>query len=237
MGGMRKTLLRVPRPGEPASRASCRSELRYFSSVSPCCNSSRYPRRRFVRVEANVRTAIVACLSLSLCGCVPALRHEFYLPAAPGGKVLTNPCWRTQETIRFDRPAFLAEMNVMGRGGKQFVEVRWEIQPGKTLELAQSNARVSLGNQTEAVDTDLHLSLVGSAMELQPVRPMAGGYLPPPVETALRNYWIYVALPEQPGDSFRVLLPAFSVDGKADSLPEVRFTKQSSVQYFAPIQC
>ena len=165
------------------------------------------------------------------------LPHEYYLPAATGGEVLTNRCWRTRESIRIDRPGLLAELQVMTRDHKRFIEIQWELQPGRTLELSQSAARVYLGDQVQPAEITLQQSLVGYAMELQPVTPLVGGYLPPPVETALRNYWMYVALPDSLPDSFRVLVPAYAIDGQVDSLPEVRFTKVSSVQFLAPIQC
>jgi hypothetical protein len=46
-----------------------------------------------------------------------------------------------------------------------------------------------------------------------------------------------LALPEHLGDSFRLVMPAYSVDGQAASLPEVRFRRQTDIQFFAPIQC
>jgi hypothetical protein len=94
-----------------------------------------------------------------------------------------------------------------------------------------------MGDQAQPVEIAMQESLVGSAMELQPVAPLVGGYLPPPVESSLRNVWTYLALPETLPESFRLQMPAYSIGGKTDSLPEVRFIKTTSVQFLAPIQC
>ena len=184
-----------------------------------------------------MRIATVACIFLSLCGCIPVLPHEYYLPAAAGGVVMVNHCWRTRESIQVSQPGVLAEVQVMMRERQRFLEIRWELQPGETLELTQSTARFYVDDPEQSLQIAMQQSLYGAASDLQPVRPMVGSYLSPPVETSLRSFWTYVALPASLPDSFRVLIATYSIDGRTGSLPELRFTKESSVQFLAPIQC
>jgi hypothetical protein len=148
-----------------------------------------------------------------------------------------NACWHTHERIQFRRPEVLTETYVMKREGKRFIETRWEIQPGKTVELASATAVLHIGDPPQQTELVLHLSRNGTPLELQSVATMVGGYLPPPGEKYLRNFWMYLALPEHLGDSFRLVMPAYSVDGEVASLPDVRFGKETDVQFFAPIQC
>lgn len=183
-----------------------------------------------------MRIVALASICCWLCGCVPVLSHTYYRPDAPDGEVVTNFCWKMQDSIRIRRPGLLSEMRVITRDGKRYVQTLWEIDPDKTVEVTDSKARVVFA---ELAPKEIELQLGASAepMDLQPLSPMVGGYFPPPHAHYPRNFWMYLALPDPLADSFRVLVPAYEIDGKADSLPEVRFTKQTSVQLLAPIQC
>lgn len=189
-----------------------------------------------MRITAPRAIALI-CICSSISACVPILPHRYYRPDADGGEVQRNVCWGTYERIRIHRPGVIAEMKVMKSDGKRFIETQVEVQPGKTVELMDSNAQLFLNEREAPLKVPLHLSSHGAPVDEQPLAPLVGGYLPPPTETYVRNVWLYLTLPDPVADSFEILIPQYSIDGHTDSLPIVRFKKETSVQFIAPIQC
>jgi len=62
---------------------------------------------------------------------------------------------------------------------------------------------------------------------------MAGEF----IGRSFRNYWLFAPLNKPLGDHFRLALPPFLMDGKPMTLPDVDFSKETRVQFIAPIQC
>jgi hypothetical protein len=201
----------------------------------------RWPRARFaMRV---LRMLAVAGLPFACTGCVPVLVHHYYEPAATGGHVREDVCWHRTDVIEFKQPYAAIESRIRRRDDRQFVEMRWQVVPGRTIAFASDVVQYA---PTGSAPTALKLSQRSYEDPLsteEALTPLVGSYLPPPaMGGTFKVFWLYAALPTEPTDAFRIALPPLSIEGTSiaphgEHFPELTFRAKTTLQYLAPIQC
>lgn len=171
--------------------------------------------------------------------CVAVLPHRYALVEADGGTIVTNKCWGTKETIRFELEGVGVEVRLAKRGGDRWLlEERFDVPAGKTVKLVGTDMRVynPKGND------DFRVKFIGMsrngnpALALAPIEPMVGGQQAL-IPASPLHFWIYAPVSDKDTDGVRVALPFFTVNGVFVEVPTLRFTHKTDYQVAAPLQC
>lgn len=187
---------------------------------------------------------IAPSILLALCAffgaaCVPVLAHRYALLEAEGSTVLTNKCWGTKETIRFEREGVAVEVRLLKRGDDRWLlEERFDVPAGKTVTLVGTDMRVFNRQRKDLFRVEfLGMSTNGNpALPLAPITPMLGGQQAVLPASPL-HFWIYAPVKDHDTDGVLFALPPFTVNGAFVELPSMKSTHKADFQVAAPLQC
>ncbi len=129
-----------------------------------------------------------------------------------GAVVLTNKCWGTKDTLRFEREGVGVEVRLVKRDGQGWMlEERFDVPAGKTVK--------PLGNDLRVFDRkrkdDFRVPFSGTNT----------------------NGWLLAPLGEHDPDGILVALPPYTVNGAVVELPTLHFVHKTEFQVAAPLQC
>ena len=182
---------------------------------------------------------VLATCAFLAAACVPALPHRYALLEADGATVVTNKCWGTKETIRFEREGVAVEVRLLKRGDDRWLlEERFDVPAGKTVTLVGTDMRVFNRQRKDLFRVEfLGISASGNpALPLVPIAPMVGGQQALQPASPL-HFWIYAPVRDHDTDGALFALPPFTVNGAFVELPSMKATHKADFQVAAPLQC
>jgi hypothetical protein len=178
-------------------------------------------------------------LAVLATACAPVLPHRYALLEADDATVLTNKCWGTKETIRYDREGVGVEIRLLKRGeGRWLMEERFDVPAGKTVKLIGNDMRVFNRKRQDLFRVDfLGMSTNGNPeLPLMPIAPMVGGQQAA-LPTSPLHYWIFAPVKDYDVDAVLFALPPFTVNGAFVEFPTVVSKQKTEFQVVAPLQC
>ncbi len=199
-----------------------------------------------------MKRVAAATAALALAACAPVPMH-FYVADEAAGSLVYSTCSFNKHVplaVSLEREGVRAIVKLVEQDTRGFVEVRFDVPPGKTLVFRDHVVRIDRRDSRPVLEASIpNVSKVdtphiNSYSELPGVRklmlpvgtPLEGGRIVMGPMSSDRHYWIAARVDAEAADDVWVTLPSITVNGAPADLAEIHFKRRLLVAV-ATINC
>jgi len=179
-------------------------------------------------------------------GCAaPFVTHEYFSPSSDGGKTIYTKCRGTSgpaDTIRFPVKSIYADVSASYY--KNYMNISLSLKVPTYSVVIMSSKELTVISSSDSIKYKGKLEAKYSYPETSSwgvLRPIIGGAYKSQGHFAVKTYpKVYllqakINMPEI--NNFIVRMPEFSVNDVKNTLSDIKFEKNKSVEYFPPFNC
>ena len=186
-----------------------------------------------------IATLLAGVAAVVCAACVPVPTHVYVADGAVGSLVYSECSLNSHvpAAVSLVQQEVHALVSLVQAGRGRYVEVRFDVPPGKTLALQGDGVRVDRRTSqpvlearipnVSRVDTpgiNSYSDVPALRAQMLPVRaPLVGGRIEAGSRSSDRHYWIAARVDADGADDVWVTLPAVTVNDLAVVFPEVHF--------------
>lgn len=197
-----------------------------------------------------IRWLTLLALTVACAACAPVPQHR-YVADVPEDSLVYSSCPPNKHVpvgALFTVDGVHATVGLFTAGDRDYVEVQFDVPPGKTLTLQSAVLRLARGGLTrDSVIANVSAANVRiedryrtrpalQSVLLPATTPMVGGRVGDGAFASDKHFWLATYVDAAKADDVWITLPPFSINGTPERLEPVHF-KRRLITIIAMINC